>query len=167
MVALALLACLGVGLAGCAAPTLAQPAGSGRPRPVAGSDGGAKTGCPRGRLLPAGQGVAIDYVDFLRFNGRSYDVAREHITASQLGQVVTHIRCSLTARQDQRHGPAPIINGTASFLPVGTTVYAVHGYRPACRLAAYLNGRLHVYLDQAAAPGQATGQAARCAWRRA
>ncbi len=155
---LALVMCLGAGLAACGTAS-AQPAaavGSPRHGAVSGQPG---AGCPQGRLLPAGQAEAIDYVDFLRYNGRSYDAGRQRVPASQLGETVTHVRCSLVAKEDQRRGPPPIINGTASFLPVGTPVYQVHGYPPACRLAAYLHGSLHLYLARAQPNAHPTGPA--------
>jgi hypothetical protein len=133
--------CVGLGLAACGTEVAGGPVSHGR----------ADAGCPVGRLLPAGTGESIDYVDFLRFNGRSYDEEREPVAARQLGRVITHIRCSLVAEEDQRRGPVPIIDRTASALPVGAPVYTVHGYRVGCRLAAYLDGRLHVYLAHCAA----------------
>ena len=40
------------------------------------------------------------------------------------------------------------LNGTASFLAAGSAIYQVRGYQRSCRLAAYLHGRLQVYLAQ-------------------
>jgi hypothetical protein len=115
--------------------------------------------------LPPGQGAAVDYIDFLRLNGRDYDQVHEPIAASQLGPVVTHIRCSLMAEEDDRRSPPPIINRTASALSVGTPVYQVRGYPSACRLAAYLHGSLHVYLAQAKLIGQSAPRPLACALR--
>lgn|SRR5487761_679591 len=146
---LALMTCLAVRLAACA--TMA-------PRPVA--DGAvpavhspdrharARAGCPLGRLLPPGQGIAIDYVDFLRFADRTYVAGAESAGAIRLGRVITHVRCSLVAEEDQRHAAPPLIDGTASFLGAGSAVYQVRGFAESCRLAAYLSGRLRVYLAQ-------------------
>ena len=49
-------------------------------------------------------------------------------------------------------------------VPAGAAVYRLRGYPPACRLAAYLFGHLHVYVVQAITPGQGAGKqtAARC-----
>jgi hypothetical protein len=157
-----MLTCLSAGAAGCAAATV-QPAGSRATVRLAGSAGTAKGGCPRGRLLPAGQGIGIDYIDFVRFGGRSYDRGVGHVTASQLGRVVTRVRCSLTAEEDHRRDAPPIIDRTASFLPVGAPLYAVRGYPVACRLAAYQNGKLQVYLALAATRGQAAATPLSCA----
>ena len=108
----------------------------------------ARAGCPLGRLLPHGEAIAIDYVDFLRFGGHMYIASAEPIKASALGRVITHVRCSLVAEEDQRHAAPPLIDGTASFLPAGSAIYQVRGYLPNCRLAAYLHGHLNVYLAQ-------------------
>jgi hypothetical protein len=105
--------------------------------------------CPRGSPYRPGVAGIGDYVDFLRFDGRTYYGQPASVSARQLGPVITHVRCSLTAEEDPSRTPPQIIDGTASFLRVGTPVYAVRGYSPACRLAAYLNGQLQPYLAQA------------------
>lgn len=107
-----------------------------------------RAGCPLGRLLPHGEGIAIDYVDFLRFGRHMYIASAEPKKASKLGRVITHVRCSLAAEEDQRHAEPPLISRTASFLAAGTAIYQVRGYPPSCRLAAYLHGQLQVYLAQ-------------------
>ncbi len=93
--------------------------------------------------------IYIEWVDFLQFRGRQY-VAAPAVTigASQLGPVITHIRCSLAARDDHRHTDIPIVDGSAAFLPAGAAVYEVLGYSPRCRLAGYWGGQLRVYLAQ-------------------
>jgi len=116
MAVLALMTCLGAALAACGVPKQ-QPEAAQATRAAAGGQHTFGAGCPRGPVLPAGEAVAIDYVDFVRFDSRSYDRAGEPITARQLGRAVTRVRCSLIAEQDQRRGGPPIVNGTASFLP--------------------------------------------------
>jgi hypothetical protein len=105
--------------------------------------------CPRGSPYRPGVSGIGEYVDFLRFDGRTYFGRSASISASQLGPVVARVRCSLTAADDPSRTPPQIIDGTASFLRAGTPVYAVRGYSPTCRLAAYLNGQLQAYLAQA------------------
>ena len=146
---------LGLGLAACG--PAAQPGGAaGMPREGAAGIAAHHGGCPQGRLLAANVGEAVDYVDFFQLGGRTYDGFRMlPVRASQLGPVIGHIRCSLTANEDPRRGPPPVINGTAAFLPAGAPVYELQGYPPACRLAAYLDGRLQVYLAQADLNGRA------------
>jgi hypothetical protein len=77
-----------------------------------------------------------------------YVAGAQPIKASRLGGVITHVCCSLAAEEDQRHAAPPLINGTASFLVVGSAVYQVRGYAPRCRLAAFLRGQLQVCLAQ-------------------
>ena len=102
-----------------------------------------RAGPPRAGQLPGtapapahGGGIAIDYVDFLRFSDHMYVAGTQPIKASRLGRVITHIRCSLAAEEDQRHAGPPLINGTTSFLAVRSAIYQVRGYVPRCRLAA-------------------------------
>jgi hypothetical protein len=118
--------------------------------------------CPQGRLLPANVGEAIDYIDFFKLGGRSYEAVRIPVRPSQLGPVIGHIRCSLTASEDPHHGAPPVINGTAAFLPAGAPVYALRGYPPSCRLAAYLDGRLQIYAARTDTDGQSAPNTAPC-----
>src|SRR5258707_4557707 len=114
---LALVACLGPGLSACAvtAPRHAHTAALTTVNSP-GRHAHARSGCPRGRLLPDGEGIAIDYVDFLRFGGRMYVASMVPVEGAGLGRVITHVRCSLVAEEDQRHAEPPLMNGTASFL---------------------------------------------------
>jgi hypothetical protein len=146
---LALVACLAAGLTACAM-TAPRHAGDAALATVhsPGRHAHTRAGCPLGRLLPDGSGIAIDYVDFLRFGRHMYLAGAEPIRATDLGRVITHVRCSLAAEEDQRHAEPPLINGTASFLAAGSAIYQVRGYAPSCRLAAYLHGRLQVYLAE-------------------
>ncbi|MEP7024808.1 MAG: hypothetical protein ABJB47_13620 [Actinomycetota bacterium] len=146
---LALIACTALGLASCGTSGPSHHAPS---TPVAKAVPGparhAHAGCPLGRLLPAGVGVSIDYVDFVQLGKRSFYASAEHIAASQLGHVITRIRCSLSAEDDQKHGSPPATDRSAAFLPVGTPVYQVRGYLAGCRVAAYGPDGLRVYLAQ-------------------
>jgi hypothetical protein len=111
--------------------------------------------------MPVGTGAAIDYVDFLQWDGHLYLAKAGHVAPRQLGRVVTRIRCSLTA-EDQRRGAPAVIDRTAAFLPVGARVFRVHGYPAACRVAAYGPGGLTVYLAQVK-HGRGTPAALPCA----
>ncbi len=145
----ALVACLAASLIACATTT-PRHTGAAALTTVhsPGQSAHKRAGCPLGRLLPHGEGIAIDYVDFLRFGRHMYIASAEPIKTSQLGRVITHVRCSLAAEEDQRHAEPPLINRTASFLAAGSAIYQVHGYPPSCRLAAYLHGQLQLYLAQ-------------------
>jgi len=146
---LALAACLAAGLTACATTT-PQHTGTATLTTVHAPGRPAHTpaGCPLGRLLPHGEAIAIDYVDFLQLGRTMYLASAEPIKASQLGPVIAHVRCSLAAEEDPRRYGPPIISGTASFLGAGSAVYQVRGYLPSCRLAAYMDGKLQVYLAQ-------------------
>ena len=146
---LCLVACLAVGLTACATTT-PSPTGTAALTTMRSPNRHAHTsaGCPRGRLLPPGTGEAIDYVDFLQFGGRMYLASGQPIKGAALGRVITHIRCSLAAAENERRGAPPIVDRTASFLAAGTAVYQVRGYPPGCRLAAYSAGQLRPYLAQ-------------------
>ena len=95
--------------------------------------------------------VAIDYVDFVRFNGRDYihglDAASRHpIATSELGRELFSVRCSLSQLNDRTgKTPATQRNGDAAFLRPGTPVYAVRGWSINCRIAARERNRVLVY----------------------
>jgi len=141
--------CLAASLTACATTTPRHTSAA-APTTVhsPGRHANAPAGCPLGRLLPHGEAIAIDYVDFLRFGRDMYIAAAEPIKASKLGRVITHVQCSLDAEENPRRAEPPLINGTASFLAAGSAIYQVRGYQRSCRLAAYLHGRLQVYLAQ-------------------
>src|SRR5260221_2525808 len=145
----ALASCAGVALAACAIspPDRTVGAGSARPAPIQ----AAKPACPRGRLLPQGEAVYVEYVDFLELGGRTYVAGlgpQVTIDASGLCPLIAHIRCSLSASDDHRHAGIGVVDRSAAFLPAGAAEYEVRGYSPDCRLAGYWAGRLHVYLAQ-------------------
>jgi hypothetical protein len=110
-------------------------------------------GCPLGRLLPAGEALAIDYVDFLRFGRTMYIASERPVHPVELGSVIARVRCSLVAEESQRRGEPPITNLTASFLKAGSLIYRMRGYPATCRLASFLNGRLYAYLAQTTVHG--------------
>ena len=146
---LALAACLAAGLTACATTT-PQHADTAALTTVHSPGRHAHTpaGCPLGRLQPPGVTGIGDYADFLQLGRTLYLASQEPIKASQLGPVIAHVRCSLAAEEDPRRYGPPIISGTAAFLAVGAPAYQVRGYSPSCRLAAYMDGHLQVYLAQ-------------------
>lgn len=143
-----------VAASGCAAGGAGSgPAGT--PNPPAGS-GAPATGAPTtssaGGCPPTsgGQGVSIEYVDFVQVEGRQYIAGLTSVAApsrADLGQVVIRVRCSFRQLNDrmQQETPRPR-DGDAAFLPPGTAVYAIRGWSPRCRLAAEHDGQLQVYL---------------------
>jgi hypothetical protein len=146
---LALAACLAAGLTACATTT-PQRTGTAALTTVHSPGRHAHTpaGCPLGRLLPSGVGEAVDYADFLQLGRTFYLASAEPIKASQLGPVIAHVRCSLAAEEDYRRGAPPVISGTAAFIAAGSAVYQVRGYLTRCRVAAYMDGKVQVYLAQ-------------------
>ena len=143
-------------VAGCTStPPAAAPHGSITFRSPAGSGPGTPSS-PTGPDCPPLKATAgytsVDYVDFLRFHRRDYITgldpkSRQPISASQLGPVVLHVRCSLSDLND-RTGKmaAQQRDGDAAFLHPGTPVYVVRGWSRGCRLAAPHDGQLHLYL---------------------
>lgn len=93
--------------------------------------------------------VMIDWVDFVQLEGRQYiaglDGSVPPVAASQLGAVVGLVTCQLSARQFSAE-PGPTVDGDAAFLARGTEVRAIHGFEPACRVAARIDGTNRVYL---------------------
>ena len=146
---LSLGACLALGLTACATTT-PSPTSTAALTTMRSPNWHAHTaaGCPRGRPLPPGTSEAIDYVDFLQFGGRMYLASGQPIKTAALGRVITHVRCSLAATENDRRGAPPIVDGTAAFIAAGAAVYQVRGYPPGCRLAAYSTGQLRLYLAQ-------------------
>jgi hypothetical protein len=151
------LACVGVALAACTMSPSERIGGAARARPALSRSVPSTTACPAGRLLQRGGRVEIEWVDFLQFDGRQYVAGLGPVVTigpDQLGPVVTRVRCSLAASDDHRHVGIPLVDGSAAFLPAGSAVFEVRGYSPRCRLAGYVDGRLHVYLAQRDLHGQ-------------
>jgi hypothetical protein len=153
-------------LSGCAdaTPTLPRgPAGftanpNQPPQPSAHSASPPQAGasCPTGSPLAPGEGIAIDYVDFVMVGGTMF-VATPGLgpsvpQQSQLGPVVTHVRCSLLGSPTDRDEP-PLVDGTAAFLPVGTEILSVKGFPPACRLAAVAGTTVRLYFARSTGSG--------------
>ena len=141
-------------LVGCTSESSPTSAPSPRPDPTTAAPTSTHTtqvvDCPPVKKMTGS--VAIDYVDFVRFDGRGYvsgldDASRHPVPASQLGRELFRVRCSL-ARLNDRTGkqPAEQRDGDAAFVPAGSPVYAVRGWSPRCRLAARHEGRLYLYL---------------------
>jgi len=105
--------------------------------------------CPEGSAYPPGTHGEVDYIDSIWHDSVSYEyLPSVRITASQMGSVVTRIRCSMGERTLTRHAPPRLIGRTttATALSAGTPVHAVKGFSPRCRLAAYLAGRPRTYV---------------------
>ncbi len=112
------------------AETTAVPAGGGEPT--------ASATCPA--LLPGTSNAAADYVESFRWNDQTY-ITSDNLTArrepGKLGRPVTKVTCSiseLTADNGNLVANGPWPNGTATFLPTGTQVFAIQGVQTRCEL---------------------------------
>ena len=80
--------------------------------------------------------VIIDWVDFIKWNGVSYLAlpnAGAQLPATALGAQVGTVKKKVADVVDD---PAyQTQNGDAAFLPIGTSIYALAGYRTSFRLA--------------------------------
>lgn len=110
-------------------------------------------GCPA--LTPEADGpirshVAIDYVDFVDHDGRRYLAGSNDappVAPADLGEVILRSACSFSAFNERTgRDPGRPRDGDTGFLPPGTTIHAVRGWAPECRLAAERDGQVHAYL---------------------
>lgn len=92
-------------------------------------------------------GVAIDWVNFVRFGGITYlAVATKPgrpLAVSDLGPVFATVQFELEGNINDPHYQSK--DGDAAFLDAGTRVYTVKGYSPTFRLAARDNNTLRLY----------------------
>ena len=77
----------------------------------------------------------IDYIRWVEEPGRA-------IGRDDLGPEFATVECSTV---DDRRGCAYGLDAAAAFMPAGTRVYAVRGYRTDFRLAAVVTGRVFLY----------------------
>ena len=70
----------------------------------------------------------------------------EPLTAAQIGSVLTRIQCSMATYPDTHAPPSHLANDTATALSAGTSVHAVKGFSPRCRLAAYVASKPRTYV---------------------
>jgi hypothetical protein len=131
-------------LSGCAS-TVGVDAGQVNPATGAGSSVPARV-CPPAWSHAPGQGVAVDYVDSVRLTGHDFiyesaaDPAAPHPVP---GAPVGRVQCRITAYQVD---PAyRLQDGDATFLPVGTTLYAVVGLDPAQVVAVRAADGIRLY----------------------
>ncbi|AJY76490.1 hypothetical protein [Paenibacillus beijingensis] len=78
----------------------------------------------------------IDWVDFLMINNIKYDHnydGTKEVTAEQLGDKVGEVSYMLNEHACTDHVEK---NGDAAFLPIGTVIYAMKGYKPEFRVVA-------------------------------
>jgi uncharacterized protein YceK len=129
-------------LAGCGSQV---QAGAGDPTPT-------HPACPEGSAYPAGTMAAVDYTDSILHDSVNYAyLPAVHVTAAQIGSVVTRIQCSMATYPGTHAPPSHWADDTATGLSAGTPLYAVKGFSPRCRLAAYVDGHPRTYVAMNAA----------------
>jgi len=101
--------------------------------------------CGGGRADP--RHAVVDYRDFIKLDGTLYYVADHGVGRAverrDLGPVFALVRGNPPPNDPtMRYRPR---DGDAAFLPVGSPVHTVNGYRPGFRLAASHHGRLWLY----------------------
>jgi hypothetical protein len=109
----------------------------------------AVAGCPPVAVKP-GQGVAIEYTDFVVHNGVTYlsGLGRpETVTPSQLGPELFRVSCTFSKLNDLTHAQLPDpTEHSAGHIPAQSPVFELKNWPPACRLAAQHDGTWHVYI---------------------
>ena len=121
--------------------------GSQAARVGAGDPAPTRAACPEGSAYPPGTHGEVDYTDSIWYDSVSYAyLPSVRIMASQIGSVVTRIRCSMATYPDTHAPPSHWADDTATGLPAGTPVHAVKGFSPRCRLAVYVTGRPRTYV---------------------
>lgn len=84
-----------------------------------------------------------DYAPIMKFDGIVYMDSGGTISEAELGPEYARVRCKM-----QGHAYDPLgglQDGYAAFFDPGTPVYAVRGYRPSFRLAAYQHDRWVIF----------------------
>lgn len=108
-------------------------------------------GCGQGAGGTAAGGGIIDWTSFVRLGGITYlehsyayngSVGRP-LTDQDLGAAFGTVAFTLAGNVTDPAYRAQ--DGDAAFLPAGTPLYVVRGYRPEFRLAAYRRGRLTLF----------------------
>lgn len=111
--------------------------------------------CPA--VMPGTNNANEDFADMFVWKGQTYISADSGVPPAgsspspvEPGSKVGEVTCSLVdgplSSVSERLVNPPWPDGTATGLPQGTAIYAVHGAPPRCRLAAPLDGRVVSYL---------------------
>jgi hypothetical protein len=94
----------------------------------------------------AGRADAQGLLDFVTFDGIDYIRWAEEpgraLTRSDLGPEFAAVECSIG---EDRRGCSYGLDAAAAFMPAGTRMYAVRGYRTDFRLGAVWNDRVFLY----------------------
>jgi hypothetical protein len=97
-------------------------------------------------LAVVGRADAQGLLDFVTFDGIDYIRWAEEpgriLARSELGPEFATVECSIG---EDRRGCSYGLDAAAAFMPAGTRMYAVRGYRTDFRLAAVWNDRVFLY----------------------
>jgi hypothetical protein len=110
-------------------------------------------------VLLTSRADAQGILDFVTFDGVDYirwpDEPGRALTRSDLGGEFASVECSMV--DDRRHC-AFGLDAAAAFMPAGTRLYAVRGYRTDFRLAAVHDDRIFLYQAWRSARAKAGGE---------
>lgn len=102
-------------------------------------------GCAR--FLPQRPTVMIDWIDFVKLNGITYDAVMskdgQALVSDDLGEVFGTVRFEVSGNVTWTG--YKIKDGDAAYLPAGTQIYRVKGYDPKFRVAARRDGQVTLY----------------------
>jgi hypothetical protein len=115
------------------------------PSPPSTAAPGAPTACSDDGRDELDGNAAIDWADLVQLDGRQYQRPSDgrSVDAAQLGEVVGVVCFTLDAvvsNPDYR-----MIDGDATFLPIGTELRSVPGIDPRSTVAALVDGEVRVY----------------------
>lgn len=112
-----------------------------------------RTGCPATEEYPDGRVVMVDYVPFLQLGGRQFvsEMWGKHTSGrADLGEQVASVTCTISKLTED--GDKRVIggfrDGNSAYLPVGTAIFSVTGYRSDCRVAVIEEGKVRAYLAE-------------------
>ncbi len=111
-----------------------------------------------GGSCPSGGNAVLDYVPFVKVDGLTFEAAppwQAAVPERRLEGTVAKVTCTLSdVVGDPDYRPR---DGDAAFLPVGTELRKIAGYRSDFRLAAHEDGRWRIY-EAADVPDAGTGE---------
>lgn len=119
--------------------------GCGDPERATDAGGGGGRGSPSEECASGGGSAEIDWVDFIRLDGVTYDsnYYEQGLRREDIGEPVAEVRCKIA---DNVTDPEyQIRDGDAAFLEPGTPIYEVRGYPSWFRLAAEQDGEWVLY----------------------
>jgi hypothetical protein len=102
-------------------------------------------GDPTGACASGGGDAHIDWVDFIRLNGITYQSNHyeKGLEGKDIGESVAEVRCKIAdAVTDPEY---EVRDGDAAYLEPGATIYSVKGYPATFRIASRREGKWMLY----------------------